>query len=78
MAQLGMVMILAKGRTHGGGEVALCMRSMSSLEQKAEAPSNGPAWNSHDTCRRPNSWGGEVALWMRSIQLLCSEKQHSC
>ena len=38
MAQLGIVMILAEGRTHGGGE---------------------------------------VALWMRSIQLLCSERRRS-
>ncbi|QXP44901.1 hypothetical protein FM038_25910 [Shewanella eurypsychrophilus] len=38
MILLGMVMILAEGRTHGGGE---------------------------------------VALWMRSIQLLCSERRRS-
>ena len=29
--------------THGGEKSVLWMRSMSSLEQKAEAPSNGPA-----------------------------------
>ena len=37
-------MVLAKGRTHGGGEVALWIRSMSSLEQKVQTPSNGLAW----------------------------------
>ncbi|QDO83718.1 hypothetical protein FM037_11340 [Shewanella psychropiezotolerans] len=78
MVQLGKVMILAEGRTHGGGEVALWMRSMSRWNKEQRRLPMVQLGKVMILTEGRTHGGGEVALWMRSIQLLCSERRRRC